>query len=159
MDIDDTVKEVHGYQKQGSGYGYSGVRGLNALIGIVSTATSAPVIIASRLRKGATGSARGAGKFVGDALAAVARLRTPTAAGLVLLRADSASYGHLPSGIFTANAAWLALATIAFNLSRAIGSLAGTELGKARSATIRRKLINLPAPYRTGIRLPYWAVA
>lgn len=36
-DIDDTINEVHGYQKQGSGYGYSGVRGLNALIGIVST--------------------------------------------------------------------------------------------------------------------------
>ncbi|MGY4543293.1 hypothetical protein ACVWY0_003226 [Arthrobacter sp. UYNi723] len=39
VDIDDTIKEVHGYQKQGSGYGYSGVRGLNALIGILSTAT------------------------------------------------------------------------------------------------------------------------
>ena len=36
-DIDDTINEVQGYQKQGSGYGYSGVRGLNALIGIVST--------------------------------------------------------------------------------------------------------------------------
>ena len=24
--------EVHGYSKQGSGYGYSGVRGLNALL-------------------------------------------------------------------------------------------------------------------------------
>lgn len=35
--IDDTIKEVRGYQKQGSGYGYSGVRGLHALIGIVST--------------------------------------------------------------------------------------------------------------------------
>lgn len=294
VDIDDTIKEVHGYQKQGSGYGYSGVRGLNALIGIVSTAMSAPVIIGSRLRKGATGSPRGAGKFVGDALATVGRLRTSTAAGLVLLRADSAFYGHavvsaaqragarvsitarmdpavkraiatiaenawttiqytdaireeatgewissaevaeipftafssrkkadrvqgrlvvrripelnridgdgqptlfdthrfhaffttseldtvtadkthrhhaiieqvnadlkdsalahLPSGIFTANAAWLVLATIAFNLSRAIGSLAGTELGKARSATIRRKLINLPARISTSAR-------
>ena len=61
VDIDDTIKEVHGYQKQGAGYGYSGVRGLNALIGIVSTKTSAPVIIGSRLRKGATGSPRGRG--------------------------------------------------------------------------------------------------
>ena len=31
VDIDDTIIEVHGYAKQGSGYGYSGVRGLNAL--------------------------------------------------------------------------------------------------------------------------------
>ena len=32
VDIDDTIIEVHGYGKQGSGYGYSGVRGLNALM-------------------------------------------------------------------------------------------------------------------------------
>ena len=37
VDIDDTIKEVHDYKKQGCGFGYSGVRGLNALIGIVST--------------------------------------------------------------------------------------------------------------------------
>jgi len=34
VDIDDTIIEVHGYSKQGSGYGYSGVRGLNALLAI-----------------------------------------------------------------------------------------------------------------------------
>jgi len=294
VDIDDTIKEVHGYQKQGSGYGYSGVRGLNALIAIVSTTLSAPIIIGSRLRKGAAGSPRGAGKFVGDILATVKRLRSKTASGLVLLRADSAFYGHavvaaahragakvsitarmdpavkraigtipdeawttieytdairdevtgtwissaevaevpftafssrkiservpgrlvvrripelnafdgerqptlfdthrfhaffttstldtvtadkthrqhaiieqvnadlkdsalahLPSGIFTANAAWLVLATIAFNLSRAVGTLAGTELGKARSGTIRRKLISVPARISTSAR-------
>jgi hypothetical protein len=294
VDIDDTIKEVHGYQKQGSGYGYSGVRGLNALIGIVSTTVSAPIIIGSRLRKGAAGSPRGAGKFVGDILATVRRLRSKTASGLVLLRADSAFYGHavvaaahragakvsitarmdpavkraiaaigddawttieytdairdeatgkwisaaevaeipftafssrrlseriqgrlvvrripelnpfegtgqatlfdthrfhaffttstldtvtadkthrqhaiieqinadlkdsalahLPSGIFTANAAWLVLATIAFNLSRAVGALTGADLGKARSGTIRRKLIQVPARISTSAR-------
>ena len=31
VDLDDTIIEVHGYAKQGSGYGYSGVRGFNAL--------------------------------------------------------------------------------------------------------------------------------
>jgi hypothetical protein len=64
---------------------------------------------------------------------------------------DSA-LAHLPSGVFTANAAWLVLATIAFNLSRTIGTLAGTELGKARSGTIRRKLINVPARISTSAR-------
>lgn len=64
---------------------------------------------------------------------------------------DSA-LAHLPSGIFTANAAWLVLATIAFNLSRAIGTLAGTDLGKARSGTIRRKLIQIPARLSTSAR-------
>jgi len=60
VDVDDTIIEVHGHQKQGAGFGYSGVRGINALLATVSTATSAPVIIAQRLRKGASGSPRGA---------------------------------------------------------------------------------------------------
>jgi hypothetical protein len=64
---------------------------------------------------------------------------------------DSA-LAHLPSGIFTANAAWLVLATIAFNLSRAIGALTGTDLRKARSGTIRRKLIHVPARISTSAR-------
>src|SRR4051795_151567 len=29
VDIDDTIVEVHGYQKQGAAFGYSGIRGLN----------------------------------------------------------------------------------------------------------------------------------
>jgi len=56
VDIDDTIIEVHGYAKQGSGYGYSGVRGLNALLATVSTKYTAPVIVAQRLRKGSCGS-------------------------------------------------------------------------------------------------------
>jgi hypothetical protein len=44
VDVDDTIIEVHGYSKQGSGYGYSGVRGLNALLATVSTKDTAPVI-------------------------------------------------------------------------------------------------------------------
>jgi hypothetical protein len=47
---------------------------------------------------------------------------------------------HLPSGIFPANAAWLACAAIAHNLLRAAGSLASLAYGKARGATIRRDL-------------------
>ena len=34
---------------------------------------------------------------------------------------------------------------IAYNLSRAAGALTGTVLGKARTATIRATLINVPA--------------
>jgi len=37
LDIDDTVKRTYGYAKQGAGYGYSGVKGLNALLATVST--------------------------------------------------------------------------------------------------------------------------
>jgi hypothetical protein len=61
VDIDDTIIEVHGYTKQGSGYGYSGVRGLNALLATVTTSQSAPVILAQRLRKGSSGSSRAPG--------------------------------------------------------------------------------------------------
>ncbi len=52
---------------------------------------------------------------------------------------------HLPSGFFPANAAWLACAAITHNLLRAAGSLASLAYGKARSATIRRDLIDVAA--------------
>jgi hypothetical protein len=52
---------------------------------------------------------------------------------------------HLPSGRFAANAAWLTLAAMAHNLLRAAGCLTGPWHAKARAATIRRHLINIPA--------------
>ncbi len=291
VDVDDTIVEVHGYAKQGSGYGYSGVRGLNALLATVTTASTAPVIVAQRLRKGACGSPRGAGRLVADALKTVQTLRAGRA-GKPLLRADSAFYGHptvsaavkagadvsvtvrldkrvkaavaeisdgawqtiqytdavfdeatqrwvsraevaeipftafaskkktdqvsgrlvvrripdlnphkgqdslfdtwrfhaffttttldtvtadkthrghaiieqvhadlkhsalahLPSGKFSANAAWLVCAVIAFNLTRTAATLTGPTLAKATTATIRRKLITVPARIATSAR-------
>ena len=293
VDIDDTIIQVHGHQKQGAGFGYSGVRGLNALLATVTTATTAPVIVGQRLRKGSCGSSRGAARMVADALAVVARLRSADAKGPVLVRADSAFYGHgtisaairagavvsvtarmdpavkraiatipddaweaieytdaifdeasgrwvsnaevaevpftaftsrkkdervvgrlvvrripelnkkgidqptlfdthrfhalfttsdvdtvtadkthrghaiieqvnadlknsalahLPSGVFTANAAWLVLAVMAFNLTRAAGTIAHTNLAKATTATIRRKIISIPARIASSAR-------
>lgn len=93
VDVDDTIIEVHGYQKQGSGYGYSGVRGLNALLATASTAGTAPVILGQRLRQGSAGSPRGAARLIGDSLATLRRMR-PTDRGRVLMRADSAFYGY-----------------------------------------------------------------
>jgi hypothetical protein len=52
---------------------------------------------------------------------------------------------HLPSGRFAANAAWLACAAMAHNLSRAAGVLASRFHALARPATIRDQLINIPA--------------
>ena len=91
VDIDDTIKATHGYAKQGAGYGYTGVKGLNALLAIVSTPTSAPVIAATRLRRGGTNSARGAARIVADALNTA---KACGGAGLVTVRADSAYYTH-----------------------------------------------------------------
>ena len=52
---------------------------------------------------------------------------------------------HLPSGKFTANAAWLAVTAITCNLLRAAGALAGRRHAKARAATIRSDLITVAA--------------
>ena len=285
LDIDDTVRQTYGYAKQGAGRGYSGVKGLNALLATISTPRSAPVIAATRLRKGATNSVRGAARLLAQALATAARAG---AIGLVTVRADSAFYSypiiaaarragarfsvtarltpavssaittipdqawipihypnaiwdeaeqrlvsdaevaeigftaftgrrraehvtarlivrrvrrlnpttvpagqteaftvyryhavftdsaelmlaaeathrdhaiveqviadlkdsalaHLPSGVFTANAAWLVCATISHNLTRAAGALASRFHARARTATIRTQLINTPA--------------
>ena len=61
VDIDDTIIKVHGHAKQGAGFGYCGVRGLNAMLATVTTDQNAQVIVAQRPRKGSTGSQRGAG--------------------------------------------------------------------------------------------------
>lgn len=52
---------------------------------------------------------------------------------------------HLPSGQFQANAAWLVAATIAFNLTRAIGVTAGGTFTRAEAATVRARILNVPA--------------
>ncbi len=91
LDVDDTVKATYGYAKQGAGYGYSGVKGLNALIATLSTPTSAPVMAAAKLRKGSANSARGAARLVADAARTAIRAG---ACGLLLVRADSGYFRH-----------------------------------------------------------------
>jgi hypothetical protein len=95
IDVDDTLKQTYGYTKQGAGYGYTGVKGINALLATVSTPTTAPVICAARLRKGSADSARGAARLLADALIAAARAGAdPKAGTVVIVRADSAYYGR-----------------------------------------------------------------
>lgn len=91
VDIDDTIIEVEGYLKQGASFGYSGVRGLNAILAVASTPESAPVVLTQRLRKGSVGSARGAQRVVTDALAQLARMPGDRR---TLVRADAAYYSH-----------------------------------------------------------------
>ncbi len=91
VDVDDTLRQTYGYAKHGAGRGYTGVKGLNALLAVVSTPSSAPVIAAARLRKGSTNSARGAHRFIADALITANKAG---ASGVLVLRADSAYYGH-----------------------------------------------------------------
>jgi len=52
---------------------------------------------------------------------------------------------HMPSGRFGANSAWILCAAITHNLLRAAGALAGGPHAVARGATLRRKIVNIPA--------------
>ena len=94
----------------------------------VSTEQAAPVIVAARLRRGAPASARGAVRLVRDGLTTARRAGVT---GRVVVRAD---YRVLPARVrhrlhagwgLQANAARLVAATIAFNLTRAIGVAVG----------------------------------
>ena len=58
LHIDNTIIEVHGYQKEGSGYGYSEVRSLNVFLALLETDLPAPIITSQRLRRVACGSPR-----------------------------------------------------------------------------------------------------
>jgi hypothetical protein len=52
---------------------------------------------------------------------------------------------HMPSGRFGANSAWILCAAIAHNLLRSAATLAGEQHAVARGATLRRKIVNIPA--------------
>jgi hypothetical protein len=64
----------------------------------------------------------------------------------------NSALAHLPSGKFMANSAWLALAVMAFNLTRAAGTLAGGRFRRATTGTIRRTLISVPARVASSAR-------
>ena len=89
VDVDDTIRQVHGYAKQAAGFGYSGVRGLNVQLAVVSTPTSPPLIARARLRRGNVISHTGAPRLIAQA---VTTARTAGARGQVMVRADSAYY-------------------------------------------------------------------
>jgi hypothetical protein len=57
----------------------------------------------------------------------------------------ASALAHLPSGSFQANNAWLTLAAIAHNLTRAAAAAASPSHARAETATIRTQLIAVPA--------------
>ena len=54
-------------------------------------------------------------------------------------------WAHQPSGQFSANTAWTILAAIGHNLLRAAGTLIDPAHAVARGATLRRRIVNVPA--------------
>ena len=76
---------------------------------------------------------------------------TPQSSDNVTL--NTSALAHMPSGVFNANAAWLVCAVMAFNLTRAAATLTNAPgLARATTATIRRKLINVPARIASSAR-------
>ncbi|MFC7220792.1 transposase [Streptomyces polyrhachis] len=62
----------------------------------------------------------------------------------------------MPSGKFTANAAWLTLAALAHNLTRTLGTLVSAFHARARTGTIRRQLLHVPARLANGACALTW---
>ena len=83
IDVDSTIAEVHGHQKQGAAYGYTKQLGYHPLL---ATRAGTGEILHARMRKGSAGSARGVVRFVDEL---IARLRRAGADGQITLRADS----------------------------------------------------------------------
>src|SRR5690349_19899872 len=96
IDIDSLLRPVYGHAKQGASYGHTKIsgkqilrKGLSPLATTISTDSHAPVIAGMRLRAGKTGSGKGAGRMVAQAIATA---RAAGADGQILVRGDSA-YG------------------------------------------------------------------
>src|SRR5699024_5884610 len=68
----------------------------------------------------------------------------------VIAELKAGPLAHMPSGRYAANAAWLGLAAIAFNIARASAVAAGMR--QTRWETLRTKIINVPARIATGAR-------
>jgi Transposase DDE domain group 1 len=83
VDVDSTICEVHGYHKQGAGYGYTHRLGSHPLL---ATRAASGEVLHTRLRKGAANTARGILRFVDEL---IARLRRAGASGELTLRMDS----------------------------------------------------------------------
>ena len=124
-------------------------------------------LIVRRVRRLNPASAPGAGQ--GELFTAYRYHACFTDSPMTMLVAESQHRGHaiveqvhadlkngplasLPSGSFAANSAWLVLAAIAFNLTRAAGALASVVHAKATTATVRAQLICVPARLASSAR-------
>jgi len=86
VDVDSTICQVHGYQKQGAAYGYTRVLGYHPLL---ATRADTGEVLHARLRKGSANTARGIVRFVDELLA---RLGRAGGGEVVIVRADSGFY-------------------------------------------------------------------
>jgi Transposase DDE domain group 1 len=83
IDIDSTICETHGYQKQGATFGYTKRRGYHPLL---ATRADTGEVLHVRFRTGSANTGRGAERFVREVIGRVRRAGAP---GELRLRADS----------------------------------------------------------------------
>jgi hypothetical protein len=93
IDIDSLLRPVYGHAKQGASYGHTKIagkqvlrKGLCPLATTISTPDSAPLVAGMRLRAGKTGSGKGAGRMVAQAIGTA---RAVSAHATILVRGDS----------------------------------------------------------------------
>jgi hypothetical protein len=88
IDVDSTICETYGLQKQGAKFGYTKVRGYHPL---VATLAGLDQVAGARLRGGNVHTARGAASFITTVFR---RVRAAGASGPMVLRADSGFYNR-----------------------------------------------------------------
>ena len=88
IDIDSSVCQTYGVNKQGAKFGYTKVRGYHPLL---ATLADTGEVVHSRMRGGNAASARGAKTFTAETLS---RVRAAGATGELTVRADSAFYSR-----------------------------------------------------------------
>jgi hypothetical protein len=86
IDVDSTICQVHGKQKHGAAYGYTGVLGYHPLL---ATRADTGEVLHARLRKGS--SQRGAKRFAEEL---IARVRRAGATGALTVRADAGFWNY-----------------------------------------------------------------
>ena len=88
IDVDSTICEVDGKQKQGAGFGYTKVLGYHP---ILATRADSGEVLHARMRKGAANTQRGARRFIDEL---VARVRRAGATGEITMRMDSGFWSN-----------------------------------------------------------------
>ena len=83
VDIDSTICQVYGHQKQGATFGYTKVRGYHPLLAFRADTGE---VLAARMRKGSANTARGMKRFLQEV---AGHLRHAGWTGQIVLRCDS----------------------------------------------------------------------
>lgn len=118
VDLDSTICEVYGKQKQAAGYGYTKVLGYHPLL---ATRAGTGEVLFARMRKGSANTSRGIVRFVDELVANLARAG---ATGPKTVRADSGFWSwKLCDRLDAHGIAWSITVRLHQNMKTAIASI------------------------------------